>query len=604
MFGRKNQNLKPSDIRINYDLALVQKARGRFFPKVSQLKYFQRYLTKGDAITLVVATVALVASLGFIVYSFFGAKMDLVPAEGGEYSEALVGRPQFVNPLLAPLRDTDSDLSRLIYSGLMRRDANQNVVPDLALSYEESPDHKTFTFNLRDDVTWHDGEPFRANDVVYTYQTVINPLIKSPLAAEFNGVTVEQTGDFSVRFILEVPIANFLNSLTLGILPAHLWQDIPPEAFPHAEYNLKKPVGTGYYKLDKITQDKQRGVILEYTLVRNKKHKPTAAKIDQITFKFYDTFNEALTALKNKQVEGLSVVPNDAKEILLDPRLKPYVFDSPEYRVAFFNLQGSSPVTELSVRQALAYATDKQEIVTKALGGDGVIANGPIPSGFLGYNPGLPQYLLNLETATKILTDDNWVLTPPETVRTKTIKVKEDGKTVDKQLSLEFTLAVLDKEDFRRTADLLAANWMALGAIVNIKYYSAADFQNQILRKKEFDVAIVDQVFGNQPDMYAFWHSSQSKIGGLNLSGYSNKEVDALLESAKTAADLETRAKKYRDFQDILMKDLPAIFLLSPKYTYAPSSKIKNISTERIIIPSDRFANIENWYIKMRHSWK
>lgn len=176
-----------------------------------------------------------------------------VPAYGGTYSEALVGQPQFINPILA-VSDVDRDLSKLVYSGLVGYDEDGNLVMDLAESYS-TKDGKEYIFKLRRNVFWHDGKPFNVDDVVFTVNAILNPDYGSPLRSVWQGVKVEKIDDYTVKFILDNPYAMFLETLTVGILPRHIWESMNPKNIILSPINLT-PVGTGPFKVDKIIKSK------------------------------------------------------------------------------------------------------------------------------------------------------------------------------------------------------------------------------------------------------------------------------------------------------------------------------------------------------------
>jgi len=177
------------------------------------------------------------------VQTFF----EEVPREGGLYREAVVGAPQLINPLYAPANEVDTDISRLIFSGLLRYDEHGVLVPDVALSYEINEEQTEYTFLLRSDAIWHDGTPLTINDVLFTYGAIQDPVYASPLRVSFQGVTIAALDDTRIQFVLEKPFAPFLGSLTAGIIPEHIWANIDPRNARLSPFNLK-PVGSGPFQ--------------------------------------------------------------------------------------------------------------------------------------------------------------------------------------------------------------------------------------------------------------------------------------------------------------------------------------------------------------------
>jgi len=256
-----------------------------------------------------------------------------VPNHGGEYIEGLIGSPRFINPILAQT-DADKDLSKLIFSGLLKYDEHRRLVPDLAESYQISEDELVYTFYLRKDVIWHDGRPFKADDIIFTVASIQDPEFSSPLSRSFRGITAEKIDDYTISFTLKESFAPFLGLLTFGILPEHLWYSIPPVNADLTELN-KIPVGTGAWKFEKFTKDKT-GIIKSYVLKKNDAYYGEKSYIDSIIFKFYGDFISAVDALKSKNVQGIAYLP---KELFNDlskyKNLNYQNLDQPQYTAIF-----------------------------------------------------------------------------------------------------------------------------------------------------------------------------------------------------------------------------------------------------------------------------
>ncbi|MCC2630610.1 MAG: family 5 extracellular solute-binding protein peptide/nickel transport system substrate-binding, partial [Candidatus Paceibacter sp.] len=186
-----------------------------------------------------------------------------VPHTGGAFTEGVIGLPRFINPVLA-ITDSDKDLSTLVYAGLMRQASNGELVPDLAESFNISPDGKTYTFVLKPKVIFSDGSPITADDIIYTIQQIQNPEIKSPKHANWNGVATEKIDDRTIQFTLQQAYGPFIENMTLGILPKHLWQSTTAVSFPLSDLNAN-PIGQGPYKVKAIHKS-SNGIPSEYEL--------------------------------------------------------------------------------------------------------------------------------------------------------------------------------------------------------------------------------------------------------------------------------------------------------------------------------------------------
>lgn len=207
-----------------------------------------------------------------------------IPRKGGSFSEGIVGTPRFINPVLA-ISDADKDLTQVLYSGLMKRDNSGTLIPDLAESFSVSPDGKVYTFTLKENLYFHDGSKVTADDIVYTVEMVQNPLVKSPIKTNWEGITVKKDSDRTVSFTLKQRYVSFLENTTLGILPKKLWGSLTPEQFPLSDLNTK-PVGSGPYKMDGITKNSS-GIPTSYTLTSFSKFDDGEAYIKKIHFVFF-----------------------------------------------------------------------------------------------------------------------------------------------------------------------------------------------------------------------------------------------------------------------------------------------------------------------------
>ncbi len=511
-----------------------------------------------------------------------------IPAQGGTLIEGAVGQPRFVLPILAQTSDTDMDLSRLVYSGLFAVGADGTLTPDLATTMTASEDGKTYTVELRDGVRWHDGEPFTSEDVLLTMRLIRDPAVKSPLAPSFEGIRVEKVSDRAVRFALDEPYAPFPYSLTVGILPSHLWADVPPQSVALSE-RILRPVGTGPFQFEKLKKAAFSGEIHEYRLVRNERYHGPAPLLDGVTFKFFSSTDDLVRALRRSEVGGVSLLPPSlVQEAARARAVRIQRLGLPQYFAVFFNQAKSPPLSDLAVRRALAGATDRERMIREALHGEASAVAAALPPGSAGTEPDLPTIPFDVERARQNLEEAGWKDADGNGMREK------DG------VPLAFSLVTSDWPEYVTSAKLLAEQWRAIGADVSVQPATPGAMQADILRPRNYQALLYGEVLGADPDLYAFWHSTQTRDPGLNLSLFKDRESDQLLEEARKITDREARGRLYRKFQERLIQEVPAIFLYSPLYLYAVPKKLGGTFLERAPLPADRFALVSSWHLKTR----
>lgn len=516
------------------------------------------------------------------------ATTTTVPAPGGILTEGTTGQPRFVLPILAQTSDVDADLSRLVYGSLLAVGPDGTLRPDLATSVDVSADGKTYTAHLRENVRWHDGTPLTAEDVLLTISLIRDPAVKSPLAQAFQGVRTEQGDDRTVRFLLEEPYAPFPGNLTVGILPAHLWADVPPQSLALSEQILR-PIGTGPFRFEKLKKAEFSGEIREYRLVRNAEYHGTPPLLDGITVKFFPTTDDLLRALRRGEVDGASLLP---PALVADAARSRTVrierLRLPHYFAVFFNQARAAPLSDPAVRRALVASVDRRALVADALHGEGEVTESPFPPGTSGHTPDLPTIPRDVAKAAQNLEEAGWKDADGDGTREK------DGT------ALRFSLATTDWPEYVATATLLAEQWRAIGVDVSVQPATTGTMQAEILRPRNYEALLYGEVLGSEPDLYPFWHSTQTRDPGLNLALFKDRTADQLLEEARKTTDAAQRATLFRKFQERLVEEVPAIVLYSPTVTYAVPRKLQGTFLARAPLPSDRFAAVSTWHLKTR----
>ena len=574
-----------------------------WLPTKKQLRYLPNVLSVRERYLLLILGMTAFVSLIAIPISIYFHYTKLAPDFGGSFIEGLVGTPKHINPLLAQLSDVDRDLSSLIYPGLMKYNGEGKLEPALAGSYTISEDGLTYTFKLRENLKWHDGELVTADDVIFTILTVQNPDYDSFQRQNWQGVEVSKLDNRTVIFKLKTKYAQFPNNTTLGILPKHIWENIKPANFALSEMNIKPTVGAGPYKFSRIKRD-QLGNIKSLEFTAFDEYYGGKPYISKIIFKFYPSEEELTNAYNKNEIDSLSSLsPQKINSIRFRGQLKIKRLKLPRYFAVFFNQNQSKPLSDRNVRLALSHATDKNGIVNKILIGNGTIVDSPMLPGIIDL-PSLTEssdiYNFDNEKAKKILDDAGWRYSEESKIREKAAPPpKKKGEKPGEPTKLEIRLTTSNWPELAAVADQIKNQWEAVGARVNVEILDLPELQ-QAIKSREYEALLFGEVLGLDPDPFSFWHSSQKRDPGLNLALYDNKDADKLLEEAKQTLDRSARLSKYDEFQKLVIKDIPVIFLYSPDYLYAQPAKIKNSNMSIISMPSDRFATISQWYIETK----
>ena len=569
---------------------LIERSRNFQWPKRKQWAHLPKILSPKERWLVLGLFFVILFSLMSLAVKDYLDKTEALPDYGGTYEEGIIGQPRFLNPVLAQINDADRDLTQIIFSSLLKHDGRGNLIPDLAKNYEIKENGLVYEFFLKENIKWHDGETLTADDIVFTINTIQNPEYKSPLRINWNGVKVEKIDDYAVRFKLNNIYAPFLHNMTVGILPKHLWAGISAQNFHLAQYN-HEPVGSGPYKFKELKQNKS-GVIQSIELKKNKDFYLKDPYIENLIFEFFQNEETAIQALNKKQVDGLNFFSAAQQSKIQNKSANIYRINLPRYYAVFFNQTKTKVLSDKTARLALAYATDKKEIIEKILNNEGLIADSPLLPNSLGYTKEIKIYDFSLEHAKNILRADGWKDTDGDGILEKKIN--------NENLKFEITLVTADWPELIKAANLIKEQWGKIGAKINLEIAGLGAIQEDYIRPREYQAILFGEVLGSDPDPFAFWHSSQKRDPGLNLALYDNEKIDKVLEEARQNLDKKIRIEKYEEFQKLLVDDVPAVFLYSPAYLYPVNKKVKGVSLENLPLPSYRFSQIENWYIKTK----
>ncbi|PIR85348.1 hypothetical protein COU15_01270 [Candidatus Kaiserbacteria bacterium CG10_big_fil_rev_8_21_14_0_10_45_20] len=510
---------------------------------------------------------------------------DEVPHRGGIYIEGVVGTPRFVNPLLA-ISDADRDLSALVFSGLMRATPDEGLVLDLAERYSVSEDMRTYEFTLRPNISFHDGTPITSADIFYTIQMVKNSEVKSPKRANWEGVEVTVLDERTISFTLQAPFPLFLENTTLGILPKHLWENVQTEEFPFTELN-NKPIGSGPYRVHDVKKTAS-GVPTEYHL-RAFNGAGRHPFITSFVLKFYSNESLLTEAYESGEVHAAhSIIPQaSTRNSEVHSAIFGRVFG------VFFNQNQQEIFADSTVRRALDVALDKKDIVSKVVSGYGVPLFGPLP----------PQSFSTLSqesekdsiaSARDILSSGGW------TQGDDGVWEKEVGAET-RRLSFTLTTAVIP--ELKKASEIVAEQWRALGAEVELQTLEQSDINNEVIRPRKYDALLFGLVVGRELDLFAFWHSSQRNDPGLNIALYANITADKYLEEARSEQDPVIRREKAEKAAEEIASETAAVFLYAPQFVYRTQNGAQGITLSTLSAPSDRFQDVETWYLNTERIW-
>lgn len=507
----------------------------------------------------------------------------VVPAEGGIFREGLVGRPQFLNPLLAVYNPVDQDITTLIFEGLTRDDGLGNLEPVLAQDWSVSDDGRVYVFKLRQDVRWSDGVPLTSDDVVFTFNLIqANDFPGDPSWQRlWQSVEVEQIDPLTVHFILSEPFPSFVYYTTIGILPQHILGNIAARDLLTHPFNLS-PVGTGPFKLVEATD--------QHVLLRsNPRYYRKPAQIEQIEFKFYPDLETLAQAFEAQEIEGLGRISADMlRDLQTQANLQFFSAPLPRYAILYFNLRQVETLSffqEQAVRQALLISLDRQALVDNILDGQAIVATGPILPWSWAYNPNQVYPRYDPSEAAALLDSVGWSDADGDGIR------EREGQL------LKFTLLTSNDPTRLAVANYLTQQWRNLD--IDVQVEAIGDDLSQRLENGQFESALVAvQLFGD-PDPYPYWHQTQID-GGQNFAGWDDVAASQMLEQARTTVDRNERVKYYYEFQNYFAEQIPAIILYYPVYTYVIRDTVNNVQLAALSDLSDRFSNIRDWYLLTR----
>ena len=504
-------------------------------------------------------------------------------AKGGAAVEALVGTPGVLNPLFEQ-DDTTRDVDSVIYQGLTTIDGNQQVVGQLASDWAISPDHLTYTFDIRTDVKWADGVAFTADDVLFTFHVLQDLEYSQPGAEFWRQLGVARGGPNQVVFTLKSPSASFPLVMRIGIVAKHLFDGLSPDQIEASPYSGIRAIGTGPFKVAAIDS---RAI----TLDRNPYASPQPY-LEHLVMRTYPANNPQAAILAVQSGAADLVGGIDPKELTtLENIANVNILDVRTYTNAFvaMNPDGTAKAffSDVKVRQALVQGVDRDAIIRDVLGGHGEADPTPIPAGDWAFAASAGRkYTYDQQAAAAALDAAGWTLASGSNVR-----ANKSG------LQFKVSMVVTDSYPNREIADEVARQLAAIGVQITVKPVAPSDLVQNYLLTHQYEMALVVFDVGPDPDLYSLWHSGADP-GTLNFA-YSRGWglIDKDLEDGRAAIEQPARLAAYTDFQSLIADQAPAIFLYSANYDYAVSQRVRGVRVNRVIEPEDRFQYVTGWYV-------
>ncbi len=507
-----------------------------------------------------------------------------VPSAGGILTEGILGTFTNANPMYAT-GPVDSAVSKLVFAGLVKYDSNNQLVGDLAESWQIDASEQNYTFTLRPNLVWQDGEPLTANDVVFTYQTIQNPDAKSPLLSSWQGIKVAAKDDRTVVFTLPSVLSSFQYSLTTGIIPEHILSDVPAAQMRATQFNTSAPVGAGPFKWDAIevsnVEKAQQGRI---GLQPNEYYHDGQSALQRYDIHYFTDQKQMIRSFENNELTAMSGLDTFPDALAKDSSVEQYSIPVTAQVMVFFKTSHEF-LSDTKVRQALVQAADRDTLL-RNIGYPVVASNEPFLPGHAGYDKSIAQLLYNQTEAAKLLDQAGWLMGKDD-IREK------NGK------QLAFTLYSQSTSEYAYVTQKLQADWKKVGVKVDVILQPDNELQTTVTGH-DYDALLYGISLGTDPDVYAYWGSTQADeraVNRVNFSEYKSTTADRALEAGRTRTDSALRAVKYRPFLETWRNDAPALALYQPRYLYVTQGKIHGFDPHAINVASDRYANVVNWKI-------
>lgn len=532
----------------------------------------------------------LVLLIGIVVVqtrSLSGYYQKVVAVPGGTVTEGIVGSFTNANPLYAT-GTVDAAAAQLVFSGLLKFDQHNKLVGNLAESWTMDEREVRYTIVLKKDVKWHDGKPLTAADVVFTYRTIQNPDAQSPLFNSWQKIGVEATDARTVTFTLPAPLSAFTHSLTNGIVPKHLLAEVPVTQLRSHRFNTVNPIGSGPFKWDRIevtgTTPEERAE--QIGLLPNADYHGGKPKLQRYIIRSFRSDKRMIKSFKNRELtamSGLDSLPDELKnEQGINPRYIPLTG-----QVVVFFKTSQEALADPRVRKALIHAFNQSQLI-KGFNHPVIASKSPFLPTHIGYNKDILQLTYNVDEAKKLLDEAGWA-------------VGSNGMRTKDNIPLTIRLYSQSNSEYAYVTQRLQEQWRAVGVDVQVFLQQDADFKSTV-SNHAYDALLYGVSLGTDPDTYAYWHSSQADVRSanrLNFSEYKSTQADKALEAGRGRSDPALRALRYKPFLEAWRADAPALALYQPSFLFVTRGQINGFEPSAINSATNRYANIENWMIRV-----
>jgi peptide/nickel transport system substrate-binding protein len=497
------------------------------------------------------------------------------PAFGDIIVEGSIGDASNLIPILSS-DSTSHQIAGLVYNGLVKYDKDLKIVGDLAESWEISPDGLTIVFHLRKGVKWHDGHPFTARDVLYTYKVTIDPKTPTAYAGDFLKIKkVDLIDDFTLRVVYDKPFAPALMSWGSPVLPRHLLEGKSITASPLSRH----PVGTGPYRFKEWLSGQK------IVLVANTDYFEGRPYIDGYVMRIIPDTATMFLELRASGIDQMGLTPlqytRQTENNLFRKNFNKYKYLSFSYVYMGYNLK--NPLfADKRVRQAIAHAVNKDDMIQGVLLGLGKAATGPYKPGTWAYNPQVRNYPYDPRQAKALLAAAGWKDTDGDGILDK------DGQP--------FTFEIITNQGNEvraKCAEIIQKQLADVGIKVKIRVLEWAAFVNNFINKRRFDATILGWTIPQDPDIYDVWHSTKTGPEELNFISFKNTEVDKLIEKGREVFDQKERKRYYDRIQEILAEEQPYLFLYVPDALPMINARFRGIEPA----PQGISHNFIKWYV-------
>lgn len=534
-----------------------------------------------------------ISAVGMQFVWFQQSYLTTAAAGGGTYAEATLGPIDTLNPLYAS-SSAEVGASRLLFSSLYNYDKTGHLSGDLAQNISVNTEGTVYTVKIRSDARWHDGTQLTAKDVAFTINLIKNPQARSPLRVNWKDISVSAPDDTTVQFMLPATYAAFPNALTFAVLPQHILGSVGPGAVRENTYS-RAPIGSGpfSFKLLQTASSSSGGQHKAVHMVANERYYSGLPMLNRFEIHAYDTQESILTALQAGEVNAAADLAGELAEQV--DKVNYRVTTEPVDAGVYALLNNNTPILkDKKVRKALQLATDTKAI-RDSLSVQTPTLDLPFINGQL-TGSDVPQApATNRQQAETLLDEAGWRLSG--NVR------KKDGQ------DLAIAITTTKNIQYEKTLEEIAGQWRELGVSVSTKVVDPSDptinFVQNILQARNYDVLLYELFIGADPDVYAYWSSSQIGMSGYNFANYANGEADAALAGARSRIEPALRNAKYITFARQWIDDAPAIGLYQSVVEYVANRNIQSVDpTAKLVSATDRYANVLYWSVNQQRVYK